>query len=325
MSVRVVDAVLASPLDRRLRFLAVVLATYADDEGGSVYPGVKRLAGQLGTQPRAVRDGLRQLRRLEVLAVESRMVKVYGQLCPAGGRGVCPTRYRFQLDVLAALSPPVPRKRRKVHGAAPFLPSITGQNDAADGAERCSPTPEKVQPDVGKGAAQDTRSVMIRPDPSGRETGGSAPVPPFKVYAAIATAAIARSHHEDQSEDRGTVTAWFKQLCAEQGKPYDARIAQKAIDAAFAARQKTAARNGHRRPRLWTDDQLLGALHDTLTVTPKKLIELSRELTVSIDRVDRIVTQYPSRFRRVTNTADGVHRIALAAPTLTEEFYARRG
>ena len=67
------------------------------------------------------------------------------------------------------------------------------------------------------------------------------PDPAFRVYAAIASAALQELAVERQPDELGTLTARFKQLCAKQGKPYDADIARRAVDAARHARDKAAA------------------------------------------------------------------------------------
>jgi hypothetical protein len=51
---------------------------------------------------------------------------------------------------------------------------------------------------------------------------------PFKIYAAIATKALA----EEPTDDLGELAERFKRQCARQGLPYDAGITQKAIGAA---------------------------------------------------------------------------------------------
>ena len=60
---------------------------------------------------------------------------------------------------------------------------------------------------------------------------------PFRVYAAIATRALA----ETRTDDLGDLAEQFKTLCARQDVPYDAETTQKAIDAARVARAKRRA------------------------------------------------------------------------------------
>lgn len=74
--------------------------------------------------------------------------------------------------------------------------------------------------------------------------GGNFPPPsvngriPFKVYAALASQAVANSLADDKSDDLGNIAEHFKRLCAQQGKPYSATLVQRAVDAAWAAREK---------------------------------------------------------------------------------------
>ena len=101
----VIVAVRSAKLDPRDRHLALMLATYVNDRTYLAYPSVDLLAKQLAVRPCTVQRSLQRLRALGVVRVESRqVVGSTGQLQPAGGRGVS-TKYRFQLDVLAALSP----------------------------------------------------------------------------------------------------------------------------------------------------------------------------------------------------------------------------
>jgi hypothetical protein len=64
-------------------------------------------------------------------------------------------------------------------------------------------------------------------------------VPPFKVYAAIATNLL------DMTADLDLEPSWYaeemKRICAKQALPYDATIVQKALDAAQVARARRRA------------------------------------------------------------------------------------
>lgn len=190
MSVYVVDAVLDSRLDC-YRLLAVVLATYADSAGGSVYPAVETLARRSRTTPRAVQAGLRRLRELGVIVVESRVIVGRdGHPRPVGGRAN-PTRYHFQLDVLASLpesggtakwvKPASPffstSFAQTVKPTSPFTPSEGSEKGEASFAKGRSQLRERVKLASQKGEAGFTRSVRIRHDPSGSGyiTGAHAP------------------------------------------------------------------------------------------------------------------------------------------------------
>jgi DNA-binding transcriptional MocR family regulator len=101
----VIIAVRSAPLEPRTRHLALLLATYVNDKTFLAYPSVATLAHELGVCRSTVQRDLQRLRALGVVRVESRqVVGSDGQPQPAGGRGAS-TRYRFQLDMLAALSP----------------------------------------------------------------------------------------------------------------------------------------------------------------------------------------------------------------------------
>jgi hypothetical protein len=60
---------------------------------------------------------------------------------------------------------------------------------------------------------------------------------PFRVYAAIATAAIAAAREDGDSRE-GNVREHFKRRCAVQGLPYDNSIVQRATEAALVAHHK---------------------------------------------------------------------------------------
>jgi len=64
------------------------------------------------------------------------------------------------------------------------------------------------------------------------------PIPAFKRYAAIADLAITISLRDDKSDDLGNIAEIFKRLCAQQHLPYGAFITQRAVDAAWAKREK---------------------------------------------------------------------------------------
>jgi hypothetical protein len=149
------QAVYSSNLERPLRFLAVTLAWFADDDGRRVYPGVERLAEMLGCRERQVRSGLDRLRRLGVLCVESATVPGKdGVPRPAGGWG-CTARYRFNLDALDRLSPATTlqcsagfRSRTTTKSEAPVRGTLQSAvpNPAIDGTKPCSPASETLQP-----------------------------------------------------------------------------------------------------------------------------------------------------------------------------------
>ena len=91
MSWKVIQAVQASRLEPGLRSLALTLAIHADDAGGNIWPGVRRLQQAIGKQERAVRYALRALIERQVLV-------------PGGLHGHRRS-YRFDLAQLAAYTP----------------------------------------------------------------------------------------------------------------------------------------------------------------------------------------------------------------------------
>lgn len=101
MSFDAMKRVYASHLEHSLRFLAITLAWFANDDGSRVFPSVETLSDYLGVSDRQVRAGLSRLRDLEVLLVEQ----------SGGGTGRS-TRYRINLPVLEQIPPP--RKHRVV-------------------------------------------------------------------------------------------------------------------------------------------------------------------------------------------------------------------
>lgn len=83
--------VFRSKLPARVRFLATVLAHYGDNDGTNIFPCIETLAANMGVKRDAVLRGLKLLKQLGVLVVES----------PGGGAGRA-TRYRMIPEALAA-------------------------------------------------------------------------------------------------------------------------------------------------------------------------------------------------------------------------------
>jgi len=121
MSIALVRAVLDSALERRFRLLALVLATYADQDGGRVFPSVDRLArevsglaGPTSEPARGSRPGRhpyrrrvqRDLRALETSGILERESDARG-----GARRT--VRYRFRAEAL-------PIRDGTAAGRAPF-------------------------------------------------------------------------------------------------------------------------------------------------------------------------------------------------------------
>jgi hypothetical protein len=88
MSGALVTQVFDSALPRMLKPIAAALATFADDDGTSMFPSVARVAWMLGVHPRHARRAVSALRAMGVLVVRQR---------PAPGRT---TRYYFDAAAL---------------------------------------------------------------------------------------------------------------------------------------------------------------------------------------------------------------------------------
>ena len=89
MGLKLQRRVLKSALPRPLRFLATVLALYADEDGDNIYPSVSTLAADLGLHRTGVIRQLRDLREIGVLEVVR-----------AGGGRHRVTRYRMAMERL---------------------------------------------------------------------------------------------------------------------------------------------------------------------------------------------------------------------------------
>ena len=100
MSAKVAKRVLDSDLPPHLKFPAVVLALYGDEDGASIFPSVERVAYDLSLNPRTVRRALSELRRLGLLVPHAE---------PRGGRrvggGPRTTVYRLDQDALPVRAP----------------------------------------------------------------------------------------------------------------------------------------------------------------------------------------------------------------------------
>lgn len=92
MSLNVIHAVFNSRLERVYRPLAIVLAVFADPDGGRVFPGAGTLADALGVTESAVRHHLGAL-------------KVRGIVVPVATRGDHTREYAFDLDRLKGYRP----------------------------------------------------------------------------------------------------------------------------------------------------------------------------------------------------------------------------
>ena len=95
MSLKVILAVHASRIERRLRPLAQTLAVFANEDGGEIWPGVRTLMQALGLEERAVRAALQAL--VDIGVLERNGFKRHTR------------RFRFNLARLASYEPTADR------------------------------------------------------------------------------------------------------------------------------------------------------------------------------------------------------------------------
>jgi len=192
MSIKVLDLVQRSNLPRPVRYLAATLATYADDLGRNVRPGLRRLARELDCRERNVQKGLKLLQEkygvLRLTPNQPVSMARDGSMQAAGGQGVVSV-YEFDLVALAE----IPWSARETAADAPdegvdlltYLdrkgePQCT-LSDSAEGdfdsqrvhssAPFADPDDEqRVHSSARKGALQCAGHLDL-PDPSGSVTG----------------------------------------------------------------------------------------------------------------------------------------------------------
>jgi hypothetical protein len=167
VSHQIVKAVYLSEIPRSLRFLAVTLATFADVDGGSVYPSVDTLMAMMRRKERVIREGLAELRHLGFIVVESgtRLDHDSGAVLPKGGQGQT-TRYRFELTA------PVPLTQE---GNTPRQPSREGCTPVQGSGN--VPGTERVRSSAPKGALFDTEPCTpAQPKGALFDTEGCTPV-----------------------------------------------------------------------------------------------------------------------------------------------------
>ena len=152
--------VIALLLDRKFgstikKMIAVKLADCADDQGSNVYPAIDTIARQAEVSRRSVNNALREFEAAGILVCEKR-----------GGSGPKAThRYRFDLDVLAAL-PSTNDDGEKGANAAPLEEKGCNwrHEKGATGAPNPSLEPseekESSNEDSQKAAASEIRSAF---------------------------------------------------------------------------------------------------------------------------------------------------------------------
>ena len=165
------------------------------------------------------------------------------------GAGTRPRTYFIDAQKLAAFRRVPPARTRRVPRRGTLSVPRGGTEDPAAQAVYC-PTPSTlvshaVSSSVPPGGTKPSEPDLEPYKPAERTAADAAADTqeaqrevPFRVYAAIATKAIACSLREDKTDRLDNVTEWFKQFCAQQGIPYHGEIPRKAIDAASCARNK---------------------------------------------------------------------------------------
>ena len=249
-----IQAVHDSRIDPRLRHLAQTLAYFADDHGRNIFPGVRTLMTALGQEERTVRAGLQDLLATDVLVRD--------------GYHRHTRRFRFDLERLSRYDPPPEHtraakreaaRRRERERAAQRLETASANpgetcttvqgsgsvstlhsgagNPALPCRQPCTVVPATLHSAAPDLQDQQDHHELTDVDTSAHTNDEGTDEPPFRVYAAIATAAIACARQDGDSSD-GNVVEHFKRLCAEQQLPYDHSIVQKAVDAAVFADAK---------------------------------------------------------------------------------------
>lgn len=221
----VVRAVQASRLERRLRFLAVTLATFASDDGTNVRPGIRRLMQALGLKRSAVRAGLKEL-----------MDQDHQILIPTGFHHH--TRvYRFDLARLATYEP-------SPAAAKPTKQSTRLDSSTVQPAGIKSPAPWRQQSSALASTVRHAGVIDLHDQQDHQEgTGADAPAPPFHVYAAIAGKALAAALAEGDGSDANTAEH-MRLLEAQQGIPHNPDMDQKALRAARNVQERHAKPGG---------------------------------------------------------------------------------
>jgi hypothetical protein len=124
MSGPLVSRVLESDLAPDLKFTAVVLASFADDQGYRIYPTIDLVAHLRGISGRQVQQHTKELRRMEILDIVQPATQWR------------PTHYRLQREKLPVRPPFKPPDRQ------PFLPDQAGDLTTPDaGVKPTSPLP----------------------------------------------------------------------------------------------------------------------------------------------------------------------------------------
>lgn len=260
MSGRLAMKVMDSGLDPRLKLLANTLALYATEEGDRIFPGVKRLARQLGHTERYVQKCLAKLRAQKILIADAERNK--------GGRfkggGYQTVWYRFDETALPAdpevrSDPflmslnPVPQdtlnEPKNTRLSPPLNPvlqdTLSVPSDTLNPVLQDTPKTElRVSYSAVKGVLQDTRSVSDQPVSTNTSTAAFASVPPttterrrktlddkeptFATVSVLASDVVSKAESNTSEPD---LVEDIRTACAKTFHTYDTAKIRKALDA----------------------------------------------------------------------------------------------
>lgn len=240
---KVMHAVYTSNLAKGLRPVALAFAWFADDDGCNVWPSIETVSRMVQSDTRSVRRCLSHLRAMGVLELEDPVKGLHG------GAGKS-TRYRFNLAVLASLSGSEPGHQRQgsresKHGhqrqgsATPTLTSVVTNPDISD--TEPGQIVHKTLTPVSADPYEPTGTNIEQTDAGASGHSLQTKPIPFRVYASIASGALATSIRDDRSDSISNVLEIFKRMCAQQKLPYTAEISRKAVEAAMHAHAKAKA------------------------------------------------------------------------------------
>jgi hypothetical protein len=220
MSLQAIKAVRASRLEPRLRSLALVLASYAHSKTGRIFPGIQRIAQDLGVKESQAYDLLRDLRATQVV-----------QRIGCHHRTRC---FTYDYTQLAAYQPAGAKPNRSRSAAAtPSLPAhVTSSPPEVTTAHVTSSPPERNLQSTGNpiliSEMKEVKKNLLTYVPVPPLTLAASTSKPSKPSKSI-TAEATKDHDgtNDLAEIDATTDALlstFKALYFEQrGEPYRER------------------------------------------------------------------------------------------------------
>lgn len=177
-----VDAVLMSRLEPHLRFLALVLAMHANDDGTSIYPGVTTLKEYTGLKESTIRHQLGEIVKTRVLVRDG--YHVYSK------HKVRVRQYRLDLARLRSYQPNMPpaagsdciepaSRGRFNRTSAPSNLPRADIIPAAGGIPTCLQRPENMPPAAtnSSGSVQDQQEDPGADAPASSLRGSAQPSP----------------------------------------------------------------------------------------------------------------------------------------------------